>query len=90
LWLKIFSRGYEIKNLDEYLVLYRIRTGQTKSENLKQTLRNTIFIQQRAIKEYHISPSFSDRMYHVSEKILLVFPNSFILFLFMKLEYSHE
>jgi len=48
----MYAKNYKIKNLENNLVRLRIRKGQTKSSNLKQTIRNTIFIQKRAVKEY--------------------------------------
>ncbi len=89
LWLKIFSKWYKIKNLDKNILKYRVRNWQTKSRRLKKTLKNTLLIQKRAIKKYQIKPNFSDRFYHFLERILLFFPDRFILFLFKKLEYKN-
>lgn len=86
--LKFFRYWYWIKNLDENLIQYRIRKWQTKIDKLKDTIKNTIFIQKRAIKLYWITPSFSDKLYLILENILLYLPNNFILFLFKKLEYK--
>lgn len=87
LWLKIFSHWYKIKNLNENLIKYRVRKWQTKSDKLEETIKNTLFIQKRAIKEYWIKANFSDKIYHILEKSLLFLPNSFIMWLFKKLEY---
>lgn len=88
LWLRIYLNWYKIKNLDNDLLKYRIRTWQTKSDKLKQTIKNTIFIQKRAIKNW-MKASFWDRVYICLEQILLFLPNSFILFLFKLLEYKN-
>ncbi|GHW02768.1 hypothetical protein AGMMS50249_5540 [candidate division SR1 bacterium] len=85
LWMKIRVNGYKIKNVDDNLIKYRIRNGQSKSTKLKETLRNTIFIQKKAIK-VGLKPTFSDRMYHFLEKYLLLLPSWLILWLFTKLE----
>lgn len=90
LWLKIFSKWYKIWVLQDFVLKYRIRNNQTKSEKLKETLKNTIFIQKRAIKKYGLKANFSDKIYHFLEKILLFLPEKFVLFLFKKLEYDKK
>ncbi len=87
LWLKFFSKWYKIKNLNDFLVKLRIRKGQTKSEKLKQTIKNTIFIQKRAVKKYWIKSKFSDKIYLFLENFLLYLPSSFVIYLFKKIEY---
>ena len=88
LWLKFYSKNYKIKNLNYYLLKYRLRKWQIKSNKLKNTIKNSIFVQKRAIKKYWIKSSFSDKIYHFLEKILLFIPENFILWLFKKLEYN--
>ncbi len=89
LWLKIFSKWYKIFNLDNNLYKVRIRSWQTKSDKLKETIKNTIFIQKKAIKKYWLQPSFSDKVYHFLEHCLLLLPNRLILWLFKKLTYKN-
>lgn len=88
LWIKFYIAWYKIKNLNSDLLKYRIRNWQSKSDKLKETIKNTIFIQKRAIKNW-LKPSFSDRVYIFLEQILLFLPNSFTLFLFKILEYKN-
>jgi len=88
LWCKFYAKWYKIKNLWEILIKLRIRKWQTKSSKLKQTIKNTIFIQKRANKVYWIKSSLSDKIYFVLENILLYLPSSFIIWLFKKLEYK--
>lgn len=90
LWLKMYARWYRIENLNMDLYFVRLRFEQTKSKRLKQTLKDTIFVQKRAIKDYKISPNISDIFYHFAEKILLFFPSTLILFLFKKIQYKNE
>ena len=90
LWLKMYANRFKIKNLSENLIKYRLHQTQSKSLKLKQTIKNTLFIQKRAVSKYGVQKSFSDKIYHLLEKILLILPNSFILFLFKKLEYNNE
>jgi hypothetical protein len=56
---------------------------------LKLTLKNTIKIQRKYIfiKKYF---SFSNFIYFILENILLIVPNSFILFLFKKTQYKWQ
>lgn len=89
LWLKIYANWYKIHNIDKFIIKYRIRDWQTKSDKLKQTIKNTIFVQERAIKDYKIKPSISDKVYHFLEKCLLFLPSFIILYLFKKVEYKH-
>lgn len=89
LWFKFYSKWYKIKNLDEELVKYRIRKWQSKSKKLKETIKNTIFIQKRAVKKYWLKASFSDRTYWTLERILTFLPSSFVLYLFKKIEYKN-
>lgn len=88
LWLKIYSVWFKIKNIDKVLIKYRIRKWQTKSNKLKETLKNTLFIQKRAVNEYKIKENFWDIIYRFLEKILLFLPNCFVIYLFKKLEYK--
>ncbi len=89
LWLKIYSVGYKIKNLDKFLIKYRLHGNQTKSTKLRQTLKNTIFIQKRAINKYKIKASLSDYIYLFLEKCLLFLPEKFVLFFFKKTAYKN-
>lgn len=88
LWLKMYINWNKIKNLSNNLIKYRIRSGQTKSTKLKQTIKNTINIQKKAIKLW-LKPSFSDLIYIFLEHFLLILPSNIILFLFKKLEYKN-
>lgn len=88
LWIKFYHNWYKIKNIDKDLIKYRIRKWQSKSDKLKQTIKNTIFIQKKAIKNW-LKPNFWDNIYIFLENILLFLPDSLVLFLFKKLEYKN-
>lgn len=88
LWLKMYANNLRIKNLSNNLIKYRVHNNQSKSLKLKQTIKNTLFIQERAIKNYKIKQEISDIIYQILERILLILPNKIILFLFKKLEYK--
>lgn len=85
-WLKFYLNWYKIKNIDKVLLKYRVRKWQTKSDKLKQTLRNTIKLQEKYIKKW-IIPSISDRIYIFLEKCLLMLPSNIVLWLFKILNY---
>jgi hypothetical protein len=87
LWVKFFTNWYKLKNLNKDLLKYRIREWQTKQKKVKETIKNTLLIQKRAVKNW-LKASFSDRIYHFLEMWLLLFPEGFILWLFKKIEYK--
>ena len=86
LWLRFYLKWYWIKNLPLVLLKYRVRKWQTKSDKLKQTLKNTIKLQEKYIKLW-IKPSISDRIYIFLEKCLLMLPSNIVLWLFKILNY---
>lgn len=85
-WLKFYLNWYKIKNIDKNFYKVRLRKGQTKSDKLKQTLRNTIKLQKKYVKLW-IKPSISDRIYIFLEQCLLMLPSNIILWLFKLLNY---
>lgn len=86
LWLRFYLKWYQIKSINETFLKYRIRTGQTKSDRLKRTLRNTIMLQEKYRKLW-IKASISDRIYIFLEKCLLMLPSNLIMWLFKILTY---
>ena len=88
LWCKIYSKWHGIKNIPQDLIKHRVRLWQTKSRKLKQTLKNTIMVQQRAYKEYGITPTLSDKLYWICEKLVLLLPESRVTVLFQIIEYK--
>jgi hypothetical protein len=86
--LKFYAAWYKIKNLSSDLYKVRIRAWQTKSAQIKETLRNTVLVQQRAEKQYWIKATTSDKLYRIAEKILIYMPWWFIMWLFKKMSYK--
>ena len=84
---KMYAHWYGIKNVGDSLIKHRVRNGQTKSTFLKETLRNTMYLQKRAAVEYWIDVTYSDRLYRLTERILLLFPSELIMRCFKKLTY---
>jgi len=87
LWLKMLASWYKIKNIDKNIIMLRIRKGQTK-ESVRKTLKATIQIQKRAVKEYWIKASLWDKMYRRAEKILWRLPEKRIFRFFTKMTYE--
>ena len=87
LWLRMYARGWQLANLPQTLLRLRIRSGQTKSSRLRETIRNTIAIQKRAIREYGIRATLGDRWTIFLERLLLLMPPSFVLWLFKRRTY---
>lgn len=87
LWLKMYYHWYKLKNIDVNFLKLRIRAWQTKSDKLKQTLKNTIYLQEKYVRLW-IKASVSDKIYLIFEKILYLFPKIIILWLFKTLEYQ--
>ena len=87
LWFRFFDSWFKIWNIQENLLNYRVFSEQWKSKHLKLTLKNTIKIQKKYIfkKKY---TSFSNIVYYFLENLLLLLPNTFILWLFKTLEYK--
>lgn len=89
LWCRFYDAGFEIENLPQKLLQYRVFPDQWKSKHLKLSIKNTIKVQKKYIfqKKYF---SLWNVFYFFAENILLLFPKSFILWLFKKLEYKND
>ena len=86
LWLRLYTQWYKIKNLNDFLIKYRIRSGQSKTQ-VKKALKTTINIQKKAFTQYGLKPSISDKVFRYIENLLFFLPDRIILELFKKLEY---
>lgn len=88
LWFKI-AQKYKIANINQYLVKYRISSTQVKSARLKITLKDTIKIQKKYLFDkntiYAKNLELSDLLLFYSKYLLLLLPNSIILYLFKKI-----
>jgi len=84
LWLRFYEKWYEIKNIDKDLLKYRIRKWAHK-DKAKKTIKETIKCQEKAYK--FINPTFSDKLYHLGLKFLLVLPDKMIIKLFKLFTY---
>lgn len=48
----MYLNGHKLGVINHHVLKLRIRKGQTKSSKLKETIRNTIHVQKKAIKRY--------------------------------------
>ena len=86
LWCRIAAK-YEIANVDDFLLDYRLSSTQGKRTHLKETLRLTLDIQRRFMDH----PRFHNplnRVAWLSQRALLSLPEPLILQAFKLLRYS--
>lgn len=81
--IRFYIANYKIKNLNECLLLYRIRKWAQK-RHIKKIIKRTLKCQRKAYK--YIKPSFSDVCYHIALFCLLLLPKSLIFHLFKFIE----
>lgn len=81
------ARRFKIANLEQKLTRYRITATQAKAVQLKKTLGTTLLIQRRALAS-GLSDSFYNRMYRGALRVLLYFPNRFVMLLFKKVSFG--
>ena len=86
LWCRFFHIGYKLANIPEVLTEYRVSSQQWKSQYLKLTLKNTVKIQKRYIFQRQYI-SLWNTLYFIAEKIIWIFPDGFILWVFKKTHY---
>ncbi len=85
LWLRILNKGYKIYNLQDYLIEYRHHKETIKYKKFKETLKNTIKLQLKALREYkNIKIPLIFPLYLLAEIILLILPIKLGYFLFEK------
>lgn len=79
LWLRILARGYEIMNLSDLAVSYRVREGNTTNKKYHRMQWLTFF---RLYRDTSIFPSFIRRwMCLFIRLILIILPPSIVRFL---------
>ena len=86
LWFRFYDEWFKLWNIQDALLRYRVFSEQGKSKYLKLSIRNTIKIQEKYIytKKYF---NVFNIIHLYLEKLLLILPNSLILWLFKILEY---
>ncbi|MBA2846972.1 glycosyltransferase involved in cell wall biosynthesis [Methanococcus maripaludis] len=86
LWFKI-ANNYKIGNLDEFLLKYRITKTQSKTTQLKKTLKNTLKIQKKWLFNKKFFSVFGV-IYYFLEHLMYFLPSKFVLKLFKVLNYE--
>ena len=86
LWLRFYSKNARIKNIDKYLLKYRIHLHSVKNSKTKNILRNTIRIKLKANKNYNIRLGSLGWCRLACENLLLVLPERLVLKLFYLLK----
>ena len=86
LWLRIFEKN-KMYNFEKPLLKYRVSKTQGKKTHLKETLRSTVALKKKWVVR---KGTFSDVLYLFLERILLLFPERFVLWLFKKVRYSKK
>ena len=85
LWLRVFVNGHEMANLNQVVLKYRISELQSKSQKIRETLRETIFCQRKAYAEYGYPMNLYSALYHIALCILYLLPGQYTLWLFKKI-----
>ncbi len=87
LWLRIAENGYELANLPETLLRYRLSANQIKQRNMKKSLLSTIRLQKKYIFKRGFF-SIKALCIMIAEHGLLLLPNKLILKLFSRVTYK--
>lgn len=88
LWLRIAER-FEVANLDEVTLRYRISPTQGKTTALKESLRYTVAIQRKWLFHSAFFRPFN-ALYWTAEHVLLALPDPVVLSLFKALTYRSQ
>ena len=85
LFFKLFKYG-KVKNLKDYLLMYRIHDNNTSLKDLKKTFLLTLITRLKGIVVYNYKPSFLSLFITISQTmIVLIFPKQFTLWLYAKI-----
>jgi len=87
LWSRLASRGVRFANHPERLVQYRVHSRGTKAAMLHRMLRATIDVKQRWWRDQMDTRA---RLRFLGEHVLLGFPESWVLRLFVFIQYERE
>ncbi|MFX0035951.1 MAG: glycosyltransferase family 2 protein [Candidatus Hermodarchaeota archaeon] len=79
-WLRVGIK-WKLANLDKALIKYRININQIKSTQLKETIRNTYFIQKKAINLYNYKDRIINKLIRIIIRFSVLYPK-FLYFLY--------
>lgn len=86
LWLYLYSKSKQFKNIQKYLLKYRQHRNTIKNNNTKQTIRDTIKAKEIAQQKYGLMFNTKEKIRLKAEKLLLLLPSNIILKLFYLIE----
>lgn len=84
LWSRMALAGCVFANHDRPLVDYRVHAGGMKARRLRETIRGTLEVKQRHWRD---RLGLVGRLIVLAERVLLVLPRSWVLWLFTRLRY---
>ena len=82
LWLRFYSYGAKFHIIHEPLLRYRVHDTQVKSTKTKEVIRTVLAIKKNAKKQYRMKFGVRGEIRMVLERVLLILPSSFVLWLF--------
>ena len=87
LWLRAVENGFELANLPQILLQYRLSANQIKQRDMKKSLHSTIRLQKKYICKRKFF-SFKALCFLFAEYGLMMLPNKWILKLFTRVTYK--
>ena len=87
LWLRMVEKGFELGNLPETLLYYRLSANQIKQRDMKKSLLSTIRLQKKYIFRRGFF-SLKALCCLIAEHGLLLLPNKLLLKLFTRVTYK--
>ena len=87
LWLRMVENGFELANLPEKLLHYRLNANQIKQRDMKKSLLSTITLQKKYIFKRGFF-SLKALCFLIAEHGLLLLPNKLLLKLFARMTYK--
>lgn len=87
MWLRAVENGFELANLPETLLHYRLSANQIKQRDMKKSLRSTIKLQRKYIFKRGFF-SVKALCFLLAEHGLLLLPNKLLLKLFTRVTYK--
>ncbi|MGQ9505937.1 MAG: glycosyltransferase [Thermogutta sp.] len=87
LWARVLSHGYNLANVPEPLLRYRLHPAAAKAERTTVSLRKTIEVKKRYFARNF---TLADRMRYTAEHCLLMLPPRLVYWLFCILTFRSE
>ncbi len=72
-WLRV-GKSWKLGNINKKLVKYRISKTQIKLKKIRETIKNTYKIQEKAIKKYGYKDTVFNKLWRILLKLFLIYP----------------